>query len=170
MIDETRLTQEIVQKIADQITAELRGSLITIVEREIAKILSGALVEGEFYRRVNEDLQKGFKEIYQEINRRTGQKWDLLAAGAMRDPVAITKCFAVSVFPLSSRTVCRFRNVALARMNLNLPLFNCCSRYPAKSAICALLRAITALKSNPTLPAFTPQVPACSARCFTSAA
>ena len=67
MIDETRLTQEIVQKIADQITAELRGSLITIVEREIAKILSGALVEGEFYRRVNEDLQKGFKEIYQEI-------------------------------------------------------------------------------------------------------
>lgn len=66
-MDETRLTQELLQKVADQITAELRGTLTTVMEREISKILSGAVVEGEFYRRVNEDLQKGFKEIYQEI-------------------------------------------------------------------------------------------------------
>jgi len=67
MTDETKLTRELMQKVSDQITAELRETLSATVEREIAKILSGALVEGEFYRRVNEDLQKGFKEIYQEI-------------------------------------------------------------------------------------------------------
>ncbi|MBA4356840.1 MAG: hypothetical protein C0405_03855 [Desulfovibrio sp.] len=67
MKDEARLTQDLMQKVADQISADLRASLTATVEREIAKILSGALVEGEFYRRVNEDLQNGFKEIYQEI-------------------------------------------------------------------------------------------------------
>lgn len=67
MTDETRLTQELMQKVATQISAELRESLTATVEREVAKLLSGALEEGEFYRRINEDLQKGFKEIYQEI-------------------------------------------------------------------------------------------------------
>jgi len=67
--DEKGLTREIVQKVADQVTAELRDTLTAVVEREIARALSGAQVEGEFYRRVNEDLQKGFKEIYQEIKR-----------------------------------------------------------------------------------------------------
>jgi chemotaxis protein CheZ len=65
--DETKLTQELMMQVADKISADLRQSLTETVEREIAKVLSGALVEGEFYRRVNEDLQKGFKEIYQEI-------------------------------------------------------------------------------------------------------
>lgn len=67
MTDEAKLTQELMQKVADQITADLRETLSATVEREIARLLSGALVEGEFYRRVNEDLQKGFKEIYKEI-------------------------------------------------------------------------------------------------------
>jgi len=66
-MDEAKLSHELMQRVADQITAELRETLSVTVEREISKILSGALVEGEFYRRVNEDLQKGFKEIYQEI-------------------------------------------------------------------------------------------------------
>jgi chemotaxis protein CheZ len=67
MTDETKLKQELMQKVANQVTADLRDTLTATVEREIAKLLSGALVEGEFYRRINEDLQKGFKEIYQEI-------------------------------------------------------------------------------------------------------
>ncbi|MBA4358932.1 MAG: hypothetical protein C0405_14530 [Desulfovibrio sp.] len=67
MTDESKLTQELMQQVADTLSADLRATLTATVEREIAKIFSGAMVEGEFYRRVNEDLQKGFKEIYQEI-------------------------------------------------------------------------------------------------------
>jgi chemotaxis protein CheZ len=65
--EDNPLMRELMQKVADQLTADLRESLSAAVEREISKTLSGALLEGEFYRRVNEDLQKGFKEIYQEI-------------------------------------------------------------------------------------------------------
>jgi chemotaxis protein CheZ len=65
--EDNALLRELMQRVADQLTADLRETLTVAVEREISKTLSGALLEGEFYRRVNEDLQKGFKEIYQEI-------------------------------------------------------------------------------------------------------
>ena len=67
MTEDNPLMRELMQRVADQLTADLRETLAAAVEREISKSLSGALLEGEFYRRVNEDLQKGFKEIYQEI-------------------------------------------------------------------------------------------------------
>jgi len=67
MTEENPLMRELMQKVANQLTADLRETLTAAVEREISKTLSSALLEGEFYRRVNEDLQKGFKEIYQEI-------------------------------------------------------------------------------------------------------
>ncbi len=67
MTEDNPLMRELMQRVADQLTADLRDTLAAAVEREISKSLSGALLEGEFYRRVNEDLQKGFKEIYQEI-------------------------------------------------------------------------------------------------------
>ncbi|MHC1751805.1 protein phosphatase CheZ [Humidesulfovibrio sp.] len=67
MAEDNALMRELMQKVADQLTADLRDTLTAAVEREISRTLSGALLEGEFYRRVNEDLQKGFKEIYQEI-------------------------------------------------------------------------------------------------------
>jgi chemotaxis protein CheZ len=65
--EDNALMRELMQKVADQLTRDLRDSLALAVEREISKTLSGALLEGEFYRRVNDDLQKAFKEIYQEI-------------------------------------------------------------------------------------------------------
>ncbi len=67
MTEDNALMRELMQKVADQLTSDLRESLAAAVEREISKTLSGALLEGEFYRRVNDDLQKAFKEIYQEI-------------------------------------------------------------------------------------------------------
>jgi chemotaxis protein CheZ len=67
VVEDNPLMRELMQKVADQLAADLRETLTAAVEREISKTLSGALLEGEFYRRVNEDLQKGFKEIYQEI-------------------------------------------------------------------------------------------------------
>lgn len=67
MTEDNALMRELMQKVADQLTQDLRESLAAAVEREISKTLSGALLEGEFYRRVNDDLQKAFKEIYQEI-------------------------------------------------------------------------------------------------------
>lgn len=72
MPEENELLRELMRRVADKLTDDLRETLSAAVEREISKTLSGALLEGEFYRRVNEDLQKGFKEIYQEIKTAKG--------------------------------------------------------------------------------------------------
>jgi Chemotaxis protein len=64
---DNELLRDLMQRVADKLADDLRETLSAAVEREISKTLSGALLEGEFYRRVNEDLQKGFKEIYNEI-------------------------------------------------------------------------------------------------------
>jgi chemotaxis protein CheZ len=65
--EDNALLKDMMQRVADKLATDLRETLAAAVEREISKTLSGALLEGEFYRRVNEDLQKGFKDIYQEI-------------------------------------------------------------------------------------------------------
>lgn len=67
MEEHDAVLREIMQRVADQLAGELRESITKSVEREISKTLSGALMEGEFYRRVNQDLQKAFKNIYEEI-------------------------------------------------------------------------------------------------------
>jgi chemotaxis protein CheZ len=67
MTHDNEMLHDLMRKVADKLAADLHESITAAVEREISKTLSGALLEGEFYRRVNEDLQKGFKDIYQEI-------------------------------------------------------------------------------------------------------
>jgi chemotaxis protein CheZ len=60
------------EKVSDQLVGSLKGTIAAAVEKEIARNLSKALLEGEFYRRVNEDLQDGLKKIYQEVKAARG--------------------------------------------------------------------------------------------------
>jgi len=66
------LVKEMMEKVSDQLVESLQKSITASVEKEIAKSLSKSLLEGEFYRRVNEDLQGGLKEIYQEVKAARG--------------------------------------------------------------------------------------------------
>ncbi len=67
MTEDNAMLRDMMQKVVDQLTIDLRETLVASVQEEISKKLSSALLEGEFYRRVNADLQQGFKDIYQEI-------------------------------------------------------------------------------------------------------
>ncbi|MBN2140099.1 MAG: protein phosphatase CheZ [Desulfovibrionaceae bacterium] len=57
----------LMERISEKTAANLKQAIMASVEREISRNLSKAMLEGEFYRRVNEDLQKGLKDIYNEI-------------------------------------------------------------------------------------------------------
>jgi chemotaxis protein CheZ len=74
MITNDELVQELMAKVTEQVTESLKGSLQKAIEKEISRNLSKALLEGEFYRRINQDLQGGLKAIYKEItDARKGQ-------------------------------------------------------------------------------------------------
>ena len=67
MTTNDQLVQELMDKVTTQLTESLKASIQKAIEKEISKNLSKALLEGEFYRRINDDLQGGLKAIYKEV-------------------------------------------------------------------------------------------------------
>jgi len=67
MTSNDELVKELMGQVSDQLVNSLKEAISATVEKQIAKSLSKALLEGEFYRRVNDDLQDGLKKIYQEV-------------------------------------------------------------------------------------------------------
>jgi len=74
MTGNEELVKELMEKVSEQLVMSLKESITASVEREIARSLSKSLLEGEFYRRVNTDLQDGLKQIYQEVKEARGGK------------------------------------------------------------------------------------------------
>ncbi len=66
------LIKQMMQDVSDQLAVSLKTAITTAVEKEIAKTLSNSLLEGEFYRRVNKDLQTSLKQIYHEVKAARG--------------------------------------------------------------------------------------------------
>ena len=74
MTSNDELVKELMEQVSDQLVESLKDTIRASVEREIATSLSKAMLEGEFYRRVNDDLQDGLKKIYQEVKVARGGK------------------------------------------------------------------------------------------------
>ncbi|MEF2144429.1 MAG: hypothetical protein V3573_03205, partial [Desulfovibrionaceae bacterium] len=66
------LTQAITQPVIDAVSAA--------VERELKEKLNSSLTDGELYRRLNADMQKGLKDIYTEIKNAKGSSQPQLVA------------------------------------------------------------------------------------------
>jgi chemotaxis protein CheZ len=62
------LIERLLSKIMTEVMPEVRESISRTIEREVAKSLSRALLESEFYKRLNEEMRQGLQDIYKEIN------------------------------------------------------------------------------------------------------
>lgn len=74
MTSNEEILKDLMEDVSEQLGASLKSAITKAVEEEIAKNLSQSLLEGEFYRRVNNDLQEGLKQIYQEVKAARGGK------------------------------------------------------------------------------------------------
>ncbi|WP_029894947.1 protein phosphatase CheZ [Desulfohalovibrio reitneri] len=63
-----QMVQSLLDKVSDRVVADLRSAIATTVEQEVQRNISRALLEGEFFRHINSEMQDGLKRIYQEIN------------------------------------------------------------------------------------------------------
>lgn len=68
MIGNEEIVHEIMEKVSTKLDTSIKESIAKAVEKEISQ----SLLEGEFYRRVNDDLQEGLKQIYQEVKAARG--------------------------------------------------------------------------------------------------
>lgn len=61
------LVASILDRVVDQVTSDLKAGIARTIEQELSQNLSRMLVQGEFFKRLSDDLQKGLKDIYDEI-------------------------------------------------------------------------------------------------------
>ncbi len=67
MINDDQIVREMMEKVSDDLATSLKESIAQAVQKEISKSMSQTLLEGEFYRRINIDLQNGLRDIYQQV-------------------------------------------------------------------------------------------------------
>jgi chemotaxis protein CheZ len=68
MVNDEELMERLLSKILTELMPEMRESISRTIEREVAKSLSRALLESEFYKRLNAEMRQGLQDIYKEIN------------------------------------------------------------------------------------------------------
>lgn len=57
----------LLERISSKVAEDIRGSVNAVVEQEVTANLSRLLMEGEFYRRLNNEMRTGLRDIYSEI-------------------------------------------------------------------------------------------------------
>ena len=68
MSQERDMFRQIMREITDGLTENLSQVLSDTLERQLSESLTSALVESEFYRRLNSDMRDGLRRIYKEAN------------------------------------------------------------------------------------------------------
>ncbi|GKT31227.1 protein phosphatase CheZ, partial [Aduncisulcus paluster] len=56
-INDDQIVREMMEKVSEDLSKSLKESIADAVQKEISKSMSQTLLEGEFYRRINIDLQ-----------------------------------------------------------------------------------------------------------------
>jgi chemotaxis protein CheZ len=68
MLSNKEIVDELMERLTRRISEDLKTSITEAVEQQLSQNFSRMIVEGEFYRRINEEMQAGLKDIYKEIN------------------------------------------------------------------------------------------------------
>lgn len=68
MISNSEMIERFMERISDKIATDIRQSIVHTLEREIRENISRSLMQGEFYKTMNTELQDGLKQIYKEIS------------------------------------------------------------------------------------------------------
>lgn len=68
MFSNEAILNDLMEKIETQILRDIKQSINQTIEREITGNLAKMLLESEFYKHINDELQTGLRDIYKEIS------------------------------------------------------------------------------------------------------
>ena len=68
MISAEKIIDKLVEKITKGVIDDIKKSINKIIEQGISNNLSKVMLEGELYKTINQELQKGLTNIYKDIN------------------------------------------------------------------------------------------------------
>jgi chemotaxis protein CheZ len=67
MFTEDQIINHLTDSVTEKVSSIIKESLSDIVQKEISRALTRALIEGDFYRSLNNDIIGGMENIYSEI-------------------------------------------------------------------------------------------------------
>ncbi|XPV74796.1 MAG: protein phosphatase CheZ [Desulfovibrio sp.] len=67
MISQEDLLAEAVEKVSQEVADSLRDTIMNTVQAEVTRALTTTLTESDFYKKINDDMRQGLREIYKEI-------------------------------------------------------------------------------------------------------
>jgi len=68
MIAKDNALDPLMERLCDEVVKNLKQSVTDVVERELSRSLTKALVQGEFYRRMSDEMRQGLQSIYKELS------------------------------------------------------------------------------------------------------
>ena len=67
MTNQEDLLAEAVEKVSQEVADSLRDTIMNTVQKEVTRALTTTLMESDFYKKINDDMRQGLREIYKEI-------------------------------------------------------------------------------------------------------
>ncbi|MDR3176866.1 MAG: protein phosphatase CheZ [Desulfovibrio sp.] len=81
MISQEEILERVLARVSDKVAESVKETVAQAVQRELSSSMSKAMVESEFYRRLNEEMRTGLRGIYREISSASGTLEDESRSG-----------------------------------------------------------------------------------------
>lgn len=81
----------LMDRLCDEVVENLKSSVTQVVERELSRSLTKALVQGEFYRRLSDEMRQGLQSIYKELS--AARKEDAPQDGLVQEKLQADQLF-----------------------------------------------------------------------------
>lgn len=68
MLNQEEILERVLARVSDQVASSIKETVVEAVRRELSSAMTKAMVESEFYRKLNEEMRVGLRGIYKEIS------------------------------------------------------------------------------------------------------
>ncbi|MFV0420732.1 protein phosphatase CheZ [Oleidesulfovibrio sp.] len=68
MRSQEAVLEQVMQNVTAQVADSIKDAIAQTIQNELTANLTRALLEGEFYKKINSDMRSGLQNIYQEIS------------------------------------------------------------------------------------------------------
>ncbi|MDL2316888.1 protein phosphatase CheZ [Desulfovibrio sp. OttesenSCG-928-A18] len=68
MISQEEILDRVLARVSDKVAESVKETVMQAVQRELSSTMTKVMVEGEFYRQLNEQMRLGLRGIYKEID------------------------------------------------------------------------------------------------------
>ena len=107
-----QVLNRIMGNVASQVSESIKAAVVEAVEKALSSGMNNALVENEFYKRLNDEMRSGLQNIYKEISMAAAPS-DMEMASQTKKDSAVPSANTGKLFSEASRQIEEVMNTTL---------------------------------------------------------